>query len=124
MKKLISVALIIIGIAVLTSWNTLLISKTTDISDKNSALLIVNQQKEEAAVKTVYTCPMHAEINQDKAGKCPKCGMNLTAKEVKKDIYSCPMHAEISQDKAGKCPKCGMNLVKKEPPKKPGSGGL
>lgn len=114
MKKSISFALSIIGIAALTSWNTPLVSKNTDASDINSTLLIDNQQKEEAAVKTVYTCSMHPEINQDKAGKCPKCGMNLTAKEVKKDVFSCPMHAEISQDKAGKCPKCGMNLVKKE----------
>ena len=114
MKKTISVALIIIGIAVVTSWNTPLISKTSDTSDNNSTFVIDNQQKDETAAKTVYACSMHPEINQDKAGKCPKCGMNLTAKEGKKDVYSCPMHAEISQDKAGKCPKCGMNLVKKE----------
>ncbi|MFZ0282416.1 MAG: heavy metal-binding domain-containing protein, partial [Bacteroidales bacterium] len=74
--------------------------------------------KKEAAVKTVYTCPMHAEIVQDKAGKCPKCGMDLIAKEVKKDVYTCPMHSEVVQDKPGKCPKCGMNLALKEPVKK------
>ena len=26
---------------------------------------------------TVYTCPMHPEIKQDKPGNSPKCGMNL-----------------------------------------------
>ncbi|MES2698799.1 MAG: copper-translocating P-type ATPase [Pseudomonadota bacterium] len=26
---------------------------------------------------SIYTCPMHPEIQQDKPGKCPKCGMNL-----------------------------------------------
>ncbi|MFN0087876.1 MAG: multicopper oxidase domain-containing protein [Blastocatellia bacterium] len=26
----------------------------------------------------VYSCPMHPEVMSDKAGKCPKCGMNLT----------------------------------------------
>ena len=26
---------------------------------------------------TTYTCPMHPEIIQDKAGNCPKCGMHL-----------------------------------------------
>ncbi|HPK08574.1 MAG TPA: heavy metal translocating P-type ATPase [Candidatus Woesebacteria bacterium] len=26
---------------------------------------------------TIYTCPMHPEIKQDKPGKCPKCGMDL-----------------------------------------------
>ncbi|MCC7171389.1 MAG: hypothetical protein IT459_13155 [Planctomycetes bacterium] len=24
-----------------------------------------------------YTCPMHADVIQDKAGRCPKCGMDL-----------------------------------------------
>ena len=27
--------------------------------------------------KTMYTCPMHIEIRQDKPGDCPKCGMRL-----------------------------------------------
>jgi Cu(I)/Ag(I) efflux system membrane fusion protein len=25
----------------------------------------------------VYICPMHADIRQPNAGKCPKCGMDL-----------------------------------------------
>jgi Cu+-exporting ATPase len=25
----------------------------------------------------VYTCPMHPEVREAKAGKCPKCGMGL-----------------------------------------------
>jgi len=120
MKKLISVTLFTIGIALLASGSNPLISKTTDSGDKISSLLSIDQQKKEtAAVKTVYTCSMHPEINQEKTGKCPKCGMNLIAKEVKKDVYTCPMHSEVTQDKAGKCTKCGMNLVKKEAEKKP-----
>ena len=27
-----------------------------------------------------YTCPMHAEVVQDKPGDCPKCGMKLVEK--------------------------------------------
>lgn len=27
--------------------------------------------------KTIYTCPMHPEVRQNKPGSCPKCGMNL-----------------------------------------------
>lgn len=27
--------------------------------------------------KTIYTCPMHPEVQQDKPGSCPKCGMTL-----------------------------------------------
>ena len=30
-----------------------------------------------AAASTVYTCPMHPEIRQDRPGNCPKCGMTL-----------------------------------------------
>src|SRR3989344_6593349 len=30
---------------------------------------------------TLYTCPMHPEIIQDKPGSCPKCGMALEPKE-------------------------------------------
>lgn len=29
----------------------------------------------------VYTCPMHPEVMSDKAGKCPKCGMDLVEKK-------------------------------------------
>jgi Cu+-exporting ATPase len=31
---------------------------------------------------TVYTCPMHPEIEQDHPGDCPKCGMPLEPKEI------------------------------------------
>src|SRR3989344_719472 len=31
-------------------------------------------QKQE---ETIYTCPMHPKIQQDKPGMCPECGMNL-----------------------------------------------
>ncbi|MBI4559625.1 MAG: hypothetical protein HY706_18715 [Candidatus Hydrogenedentes bacterium] len=33
--------------------------------------------KDTAAPAAVWTCPMHPEVKQDKAGKCPKCGMDL-----------------------------------------------
>jgi FtsP/CotA-like multicopper oxidase with cupredoxin domain len=32
--------------------------------------------------KTIYTCPMHPEVQQAKPGKCPKCGMTLVPKKV------------------------------------------
>ncbi|WP_018622807.1 heavy metal-binding domain-containing protein [Spirosoma luteum] len=89
--------------------------------------------------KSVYTCPMHPEVQSDQPGNCPKCGMALVKKddevksidkfgnkgekqqhehmyaEVKedKDIFTCPMHPEIQSDKPGNCPICGMTLVKK-----------
>lgn len=32
--------------------------------------------------KTIYTCPMHPEVQQDHPGDCPKCGMTLEPKTV------------------------------------------
>ena len=32
---------------------------------------------EPAPSGTIYTCPMHPEIRQDRPGDCPKCGMSL-----------------------------------------------
>jgi len=65
-----------------------------------------------------YTCSMHPEVQSDKAGTCPKCGMNLHAskKEQMKvkemNGYTCPMHPNEKSDKPGTCSKCGMKLTK------------
>lgn len=70
------------------------------------------------ADRTVYQCPMKCEGGKtyDKAGKCPKCNMNLKAisKPVAVAVYQCPMKCEGDKtyDKPGKCPKCNMNLAK------------
>jgi RND family efflux transporter MFP subunit len=34
-------------------------------------------QRDQAEGKTTYTCVMHPEVQSDKPGKCPKCGMDL-----------------------------------------------
>lgn len=34
-----------------------------------------------ASGKSMYTCPMHPEVQQDHPGKCPKCGMILVAEK-------------------------------------------
>ncbi|MEO7463422.1 MAG: DUF6799 domain-containing protein [Ferruginibacter sp.] len=36
--------------------------------------------KKSKNVATSYTCPMHPEVTSDKAGKCPKCEMDLVKK--------------------------------------------
>jgi rubrerythrin len=70
-----------------------------------------------------YTCPMpeHANVHEDKPGKCPLCAMtlipvmeqpaNAVASPVAKQLYTCPMHPDVISDQPGKCPKCEMDLV-------------
>jgi len=42
---------------------------------------------QEKELGTIYTCPMHPEIRQDKPGMCPECGMQLVpAKKKKADM--------------------------------------
>jgi len=40
------------------------------------------EQEEHGAMpeREIYTCPMHPEVEQNKPGKCPKCGMDLVPK--------------------------------------------
>lgn len=65
---------------------------------------------------TYYTCPMHTDMVSSKAGKCPKCGMELivSAKEqMKTDAtksYRCPVHVNVNSHDPGKCPQCGKKL--------------
>src|SRR3990172_3666825 len=33
--------------------------------------------KNQITQKNVYTCPMHPDVQMDKPGQCPKCGMTL-----------------------------------------------
>ena len=33
--------------------------------------------------KTVYTCPMHSDVQLNKPGNCPKCGMSLEKKTIR-----------------------------------------
>jgi len=36
-------------------------------------------EPDQPAAETIYTCPMHPEVQQNKPGICPKCGMTLEA---------------------------------------------
>ena len=60
---------------------------------------------------------MHPEVEGDRPGSCPKCGMALELnpawKPERKIIYTCPMHPQIEQDHPGNCPICGMALEPK-----------
>jgi transcription initiation factor IIE alpha subunit len=70
----------------------------------------------------LYSCPKHPEYTGHKAGKCPKCGMelNISAKQLMKEEvtknYVCPSHQDVVKHDPGKCPICGkkLNLTNKE----------
>ena len=87
-----------------------------------------------AQVATVYQCPMHPSVIQDRPGECPICGMDLVKVEpgahepaaqaaapaaaaAAKGKYWCPMHPEVtSDDPEARCEKCGgMKLVPRDP---------
>jgi Cu+-exporting ATPase len=67
-----------------------------------------------ASKHSIYSCPMHPEIQQDKHGDCPKCGMTLEVinepSVSSQRQYVCPMHPEIVRSEPGDCPICGMVL--------------
>jgi len=72
---------------------------------------------------TIYTCPMHPDVQQNYPGKCQKCNMDLEMKKDKKDviegnIFTCEMHPEIIQNYPGKCPKCKMDMILKKSDRK------
>ena len=65
-------------------------------------------------ITTHFTCPMHPEVREERAGNCPKCGMALEPESVPvpktRVEYTCPMHPEIVRSEPGDCPICGMAL--------------
>jgi len=67
-----------------------------------------------AAEGTVFTCPMHPEVENIGPGDCPDCGMALEPRDfappTPQTQWTCPMHPEIVRDKPGDCPTCGMAL--------------
>ncbi len=59
-----------------------------------------------AEMKEIYTCPMHPEVQSDKPGKCPKCGMNLVKKTV--TMRMAHSQGDMEMKEAGACPMMGM----------------
>jgi protein SCO1 len=53
-----------------------------------AALALSAQQQRGAQDEAVYTCPMHPEVTSKRAGRCPKCGMDLKVKSAGQDVTS------------------------------------
>lgn len=53
-----------------------------------------HHEKRDGASNT-YSCPMHPEIQSEKPGKCPKCGMNLEKKSDRGSSHADHDHASM-----------------------------
>ncbi len=82
--------------------------------------------EETTAAASLYTCPMHPEVEEPEPGSCPECGMDLVPAEGaeahaghvhgpdgEKEIayYTCSMHPSVKQQDESTCPICSMDLV-------------
>ena len=65
------------------------------------------QEKESG---TIYTCPMHPEVQQDKPGSCPKCGMRFVKSEAKTDHNAHVGHTIGDPSKMGFWEKFKMSM--------------
>jgi Cu+-exporting ATPase len=66
-----------------------------------------------AAGAPAYICPMCPEVQENKPGSCPSCGMALEPEmpiSTARVEYTCPMHSQIVRPAPGSCPICGMAL--------------
>ena len=53
------------------------------VQPTSSLLESPTAQRSGAAPGDVYSCPMHPQVREAKAGKCPMCGMTLTKQAPK-----------------------------------------
>lgn len=59
---------------------------------------------------TIWTCPMHPEVRQDKPGSCPKCGMRLVKTTLKTDHSAHAGHTMKGPSKMGFWEKFKMSM--------------
>ncbi len=53
----------------------------------------------------LYTCPMHADVLDEKPGGCPVCKMRLKPVRIETEFwYACPLHPVTLTPAAGVCP--------------------
>src|SRR6201997_2945150 len=88
--------------------------RSGDLNRSSVAAVQSKVSLERAETSALYVCPMDPEVQEQKPGACPKCGMALepampTASSTRIE-YTCPMHPEIIRSEPGACPICGMAL--------------
>ncbi|MFN3551066.1 MAG: heavy metal-binding domain-containing protein [Endomicrobiia bacterium] len=89
-------------------------TKTHHHEHEEKKTATTKKEIKESFYTTVYTCPMHPELQQQQSGKCPKCSMELEKKQVLM-TYTCPeKDCEYQKAKHGKCPHHNKELIKSE----------
>lgn len=59
---------------------------------------------------TIYTCPMHPEVQEEEPGRCPKCGMTLVP--IEKEMNHVEMKHNDYADMSREDNKHGQHLMK------------
>ena len=52
-------------------------ASATDTITKQATNIVTEAETKPSEKQSLYTCPMHPEVQQSKPGQCPKCGMDL-----------------------------------------------
>jgi Heavy metal binding domain len=76
-----------------------------------AARILDAQPTREALPPLSWSCPMHPEVVDDKAGACPICKMTLMPVRLAL-VWSCPKHTEVTAAAAGTCKICGRPLAR------------
>lgn len=70
--------------------------------ETTSGSLYVRAQAPELQTESVWSCPVHAVVNEENPGKCPICRRELVI--VTATItWTCPGHPEIDRPARGRC---------------------
>ena len=81
MKKIIILSVVAVAL-VMGGCNNESTSNTKNESSDSTKMQMLDTTKL-AKGAVFYQCPMHPEVTSDKAGTCPKCGMDLEKVEKK-----------------------------------------
>jgi FtsP/CotA-like multicopper oxidase with cupredoxin domain len=87
------------------------IAAFVDAEPDRSLAFVAEMEFEAPEGPVVYACPMHPDVVNEEAGRCPICGMTLLAIAAPPTVHACPMHPEVAAQTPGKCPECGMKLL-------------
>jgi CopA family copper-resistance protein len=74
-------------------------SSKMEMTEKKTNSAAVSDVKNKTTKAPIYTCEMHPEITQNKAGNCPKCGMTLVMQKKKKAPIKQSSKIEMTEKK-------------------------